>query len=388
MTTEAPHGAGTRQPLMLNGKAVRYGTQRQTKDGKTVYEFTGPRVNGKKPPRVTLKATTATDAMHEIERLTPLARDGKIGDGSMRLGPLFQAALAAMKTGEFTHSEGRYSERSIELFRQRAEDHVLRVLGHSTKVREVRVRDLRTMSKRLTAEGLGGSTVRGCLSCASALLRYATDLEIIESNPAHLLGVGDRPTSKRKSDPRYLSVAQVEQLFAKMSDDSRPVAVTMFWGALRVSEALALTWGDVKETVLDVAGTKTKASADTIPLHSRLASELATHRKRMGERGIQFIADDALVFQTRSGKPMHRRNVLRAVQVAADAAGLNPEGVEPIGCHDLRHSMVANALSVGMSITEASRLARHANPQVTATVYADLTQEGVEALGAKLAQLG
>jgi hypothetical protein len=38
-------------------------------------------------------------------------------------------------------------------------------------------------------------------------------------------------------------------------------------------------------------------------------------------------------------------------------------------------------------MAETARLLRHANPNVTATVYADLTDEGVAALGTKLTAL-
>ena len=54
--------------------------------------------------------------------------------------------------------------------------------------------------------------------------------------------------------------------------------------------------------------------------------------------------------------------------------------------HDLRHSFVAVALAQGMTLPEAAALARHANPRVTATVYAGLTDQDREQLGAKLAK--
>ena len=56
--------------------------------------------------------------------------------------------------------------------------------------------------------------------------------------------------------------------------------------------------------------------------------------------------------------------------------------------HDLRHSLVANALDAGLTLAEASRLARHASPAVTASVYADVLEANRESLGAKLAQAG
>ena len=97
---------------------------------------------------------------------------------------------------------------------------------------------------------------------------------------------------------------------------------------------------------------------------------------------------DALVFTTRRSKPQSRRNALRAVQAAADAAGLNGDGREPVGLHDLRHSFVALALDAGASLAEAAALARHANARVTAQVYAGLTESGREKAAAKLIEAG
>jgi hypothetical protein len=45
-----------------------------------------------------------------------------------------------------------------------------------------------------------------------------------------------------------------------------------------------------------------------------------------------------------------------------------------VTAHDLRHSLVANALDAGLTLPEASRLARHASPAVIASVYADVLE--------------
>jgi hypothetical protein len=39
--------------------------------------------------------------------------------------------------------------------------------------------------------------------------------------------------------------------------------------------------------------------------------------------------------------------------------------------------MAANALGLGLSITQTARLLRHANPHVTATVYAGRADDGL-----------
>ncbi len=92
---------------------------------------------------------------------------------------------------------------------------------------------------------------------------------------------------------------------------------------------------------------------------------------------------DALAFGGRTGKPRHQRSALRAVQNAALAANLGH-----VTAHDLRHSLVANALDAGLTLAEAARLARHASPAVTASLYADVLEANRETLGAKLALAG
>ena len=43
-------------------------------------------------------------------------------------------------------------------------------------------------------------------------------------------------------------------------------------------------------------------------------------------------------------------------------------GSRRVGCHDLRHSLAANALALGLAPTEVARLLRHANPAITLAV--------------------
>ena len=131
---------------------------------------------------------------------------------------------------------------------------------------------------------------------------------------------------------------------------------------------------------------KTAASAATVPMLPVLAAELRAHRCSLAEQALSWVRPDALVFTTSRGKPHGRRNVLRAVYAAGDDAGLNRDGLERVGVHDLRHSFVAVALAAGLTLPEAAALARHANPRVTATVYAGLTDTARAGLAAKLAE--
>jgi integrase len=108
----------------------------------------------------------------------------------------------------------------------------------------------------------------------------------------------------------------------------------------------------------------------------------------VAEKDLRRLHRDALVFVTSAGKPQSRRNALRAVHAAGDAAGLNPEGRERVGLHDLRHSFCALALDAGASLPEVAALARHANAATTGTVYAGLADDGREKAAAKLTATG
>jgi integrase len=119
-----------------------------------------------------------------------------------------------------------------------------------------------------------------------------------------------------------------------------------------------------------------------------LARELRDHRRREAERGLGRVRPDSLVFATLRGRPQSRRNALRAVHAAGDAANLNGSRREPVGLHDLRHSFVGIALASNLTLPEASMLARHASPRVTAELYAGLAEEAREAATTKLAESG
>jgi integrase len=169
-----------------------------------------------------------------------------------------------------------------------------------------------------------------------------------------------------------------------------------------VSEALGLRWQDVdfEAGTITVAGQlgrdgktwipvpKTAASAATVPLLPVLRRELVEHRLRQAQRNLQGVRPEAPVFTTTRGKPQSRRNLLRALHAAGDAAGLNGDGHEPVGLHDLRHSFVAISFEKGLSAPEIAALARHANAKVTLGFYAGLTDDGREQAAAKLTEGG
>jgi integrase len=334
-----------------------------------------------------LPARNVTEARRQIREILGKVETGEIrpADRSVTLRDLVDAYLAHERDGL-----GHLAPRTVDVYEQRLRDHVLRLLGPRTRVADLTVTEIRlSLIDRMKREKLGGSTIRGTVAALSSGLRFAIRNGTITRSPVRDLERGDLPSAKRKTEPRYLTTAEVEALLAKMGDEFRPVAAALFYAALRVSEALELTWADVDfETgTIIVSGTKTEASKANVPLLPALARELGAHRARQAERSPALVHADSLVFQTRGGKSPGRRNVLRAVQTAATNAKLNPTGSEPIGLHDLRHSAAGLAFE-SLALNEVSRLLRHANPRVTTTVYGGLSDEAAAGIGEKLKNAG
>jgi integrase len=120
--------------------------------------------------------------------------------------------------------------------------------------------------------------------------------------------------------------------------------------------------------MLHVRGTKTAGSDARVPIIEPLAVELKAHRSRLAGNGLHLTRPDALLFT------QHRRNVRRAVYRAGDDAGLNPDGVERIGCHDLRHSCAGLLFAAGMSAPTVASVLRHADNRTTLETYAGLVK--------------
>jgi integrase len=304
-------------------------------------------------------------------------------------GAAISIAELAASYLEDVSARQRLAGRTLDLRRQQLRDHVIPSLGPGTLASSISVREIRQMIGNLERRGLGGSTIRSCAGAASALFRHGIrDLGILCANPVRELERGDLPSGARRSEPRYLDIDEVERLCALLSDSFRPVAWTCFWAGARISEALALRWGDIDfvNKRLRVRGTKSTSSNAWVPLVSRLERELQLHLRRTELAGP--VRRDALIFRTRNGLSPGRRNAHRAISRAAVKAGLVPEGAEPVGVHDLRHSLASAALASGCTLAETARLLRHSHPGITARVYAGLAGDSLTRIGAKLETIG
>lgn len=409
MTHQSSQKASARRPVYSGKRRIPGLYERALADGTIVYDA-ALRLGGRSARR-RLHASTKTDAIAELRALqVDHAR------GEAHRSPAEGITLNELARDYITHLRARTNEtdprrrrspRTVSHYESQLRLHVLPVLGHRP-VADITVADVRRLlddlaSKRVKRgrqkqdRRLSSWSRSGLVSILSGVLTYGVRHGVVAHNVVRDLGRDDRPGAQRKSEPRYLSPEELDRLLAATGETFRPVAATCAYAGLRLSEALGLRWRDVDFaagtlTVSAQLGAdgkraplKTAASAASVPLLPKLAAELKAHRSRVAGQALSRVQADALVFTTANGRPQGSRNVLRAVHAAGDAVGLNGEGRERVGVHDLRHSFVAVALAAGLTLPEAAALARHANPRVTAAVYAGLTDAARAGLGAKLA---
>lgn len=408
--TKRVYGARSRSPVFSGNRRVPGLFERRLVDDSTVYEAS-LRLDGRMRRR-RLSARTKTDAIAELRNLKTDSERGEL-HRSAQLSP----TLAELAEDYIIHLRSRVgdpdprlrrSQRTVDDARYKLDRYILPVLGHTrsaelTTAHVVRLLDwlARYESKRRRAdipERLSPNTRTGILSTLSGLVRYGVRRGLIERNVVRDVDRDDRPGTKRVTKPRYLDVTELGALLGKLGDTFRPIAATYAYAGLRASEALGLRWRDVdlKAGVLRVENQlggdgklhplKTEASeASSAPIRllPALKRELRAHRRRQRSRNIALVHPDAFVFVTANGKPQSSRNALRAVHAAAAALGLNSDR-DLVGLHDLRHTLIGLAFEHGLTLPEASVLARHANPRITAQVYAGLSERARETIANKL----
>jgi integrase len=127
------------------------------------------------------------------------------------------------------------------------------------------------------------------------------------------------------------------------------------------------------------------------PHVSRMSARSATRRRirplsvssaptARGRRGSASCSGRGS--SSRPGTASLSRNALRAVHKAGDDTGLNGNGKERVGLHELRHSFVALALDSGATLAEDAVLARHANAKVAGQIYAGVSEKAKAEIGA------
>jgi integrase len=279
-------------------------------------------------------------------------------------------------------ASGDGSQRSVINAELRLKNHILPKLGH-IPIQNIRVAQIKVLAEKLQRSEMAPLSARSILATTSAVFSHAVEAELIGRNPCKALTAKSRPKSKRKSEPRFLTAAEVARLLDGAPKSYRLLLATTVFCGLRTSEVLGLRWQDIdlengvlhvrfgltratKTEPAKLAPLKTDGSIRDIDLAPNLVRELRLHKVASGHsKDLQFV------FCTSTGKPMYYRNVIsRGLDRAADQARLNRGGVPRLGMHDLRHTAISLLIDSGADVVQVAKFAGHAKPTTTLDIYA------------------
>jgi integrase len=153
----------------------------------------------------------------------------------------------------------------------------------------------------------------------------------------------------------------------------QPLALTAAYTGARVSELLALGWGDLdlEGGVLRIREGKSASARRAIPLVPHVVEGLRGWRlQQRRERlalGDGWRAGDA-VFTTRNGARVDIGQARRDLRVALLAA--NVDSRRP--WHTLRHTVATRLLAEGVPMPMVSAILGHASIGVTVDIYGHL----------------
>lgn len=161
----------------------------------------------------------------------------------------------------------------------------------------------------------------------------------------------------RNGKARSLSADQLDALLdAAPAPHYRALWAIQRWTAGRISEALALRWGDINGAVTyRRATTKTKATRQ-VQLSDRLQAELATYREAWTTQHGRPPARDEALFPSPGSThtPLTRQAADRALRAACELVGL-----DGVSTHSFRRSFATGALRRGVALPTIQRVTGH-----------------------------
>ncbi len=234
---------------------------------------------------------------------------------------------------------------------------------------------------------LADGSLRRILAPVRSCLRSAMAEGLIRHNPTHGVALPARDEHKRISegtddmedhqDVRALSTEQLAALLLVAPARHRLLFEVLAATGVRISEALALRWGDL---VLD--GERPAVRVRRAYVRSKFKAPKSKYGRRQIPIDIGLVralrrarppaADDrSLVFCTPDGRPLHYGNLLkRAFRPAAEEAG-----VPWAGFHTLRHTCASRLFAAGRNAVQVQRWLGHHSPAFTLSTYVHLLDD-------------
>ena len=280
-----------------------------------------------------------------------------------------------------TAAKARLSERVFADYKYLLDLYAREVIG-GKRISDLRAMDIQLLYAAMQERGLSSRTVRYVNAVLSSALKQAVKWGVIARNPASLV---ELPKIQRK-EMQALSTEDAVKFLKAAAEDRYSVLFTLaLITGMRPEEYLGLQWKDidlqngvitVQRAVIErnkigwyFSEPKTTTSRRSIPIPQSLLQALTKHKHKQLEERLKAGAiyqDYDLVFATREGHPLLRRNIVRRhFKPILKRAGL-PESLR---LYDLRHSCATLLLAANENPKVVGERLGHASIRMTMDVY-------------------
>lgn len=264
---------------------------------------------------------------------------------------------------------------TVQTFTFIFQKHIFPVFG-DRQLADITPADTRSWENDLIDSGLSAATIRHIVGRLSSLFTFAIRFYGLQTNPVRLAGPVQLAPAVTRNAPE-LHFWTVQQFAHFITSGLPPVYITLFsilfWGGLRLGEALALTKGDFDSNAQTLSISKTISTIDKSHTYIQSPKTAASVRTIAIPSHLCMILSD-WIMQTDMHNPAdmffwfrYNASIELAFHKAADAAGL-----PRIRVHDLRHSHASLLVHLGFPpIVIRDRLG-HSSIEITLNTYAHL----------------
>lgn len=354
-----------------------------TRDGSYVAGFN---VNGVWKTQVLRDASCLTEARKMRASLIAKFDSGEaVTPSRVKLADVWQDFYESF---DALVASGDRSARTLALYKQRWNSHIDKRLGKKP-VQSIKASDISALLAHLREEKKASWTVNGVFVVLSSILTHAMTRGFISESPVRRLAKSEKPRPRNKTEARVLTPDEVEALVASAPKLYKAAVATLAYTGMRASEVLGLTWEDINYEAQEInvrfqlsrasvtmraerIPLKTDGSRRDIVLLPRLGEILKEHQKGSPDEPVFVLRRPSdFVFQTGTGGPIGYHNLQqRGVRKAAEAAGLDRDGLPRLSCHSMRHTYASFLIRSGLDVYSVSRQLGHSKASTTLDKYA------------------
>lgn len=260
----------------------------------------------------------------------------------------------------------RLAANTLEAYGRDVDQFLSFLAGHAggpvtlATLKELRGADIRAFMAQRRGESLGSRSLARVLSALKSFFRFLEREGIVATEALNVIRTPKLP----RSLPKALTVLEARQTIGTVGDmEERPwvaardmAVLSLCYGAgLRISEALALTAGDLEAQTLRVTGKGGKVRL--VPLIDAVRKAIALYVELSP---FKSWPEEPLFRGVKGGVLSPRLIQLRVVQLRS-ALGLPPSATP----HALRHSFATHLLGRGGDLRAIQELLGHASLSTT-----------------------